>query len=99
MMPTSGAEAMTYSPSGDDVGEQPAFQPGNLILQFQLALLQPLHLQLVGPIGLQPRDIVIELNGTAVTSTETLASLVGEDPSIWRVEIERDGQRIRQFFR
>ena len=50
-------------------------------------------------IGLQPRDIVIELNGTAVTSTETLASLVGEDPSIWRVEIERDGQRIRQFFR
>ncbi|WP_374708627.1 DegQ family serine endoprotease [Shinella sp. CPCC 101442] len=50
-------------------------------------------------IGLQPRDIIIELNGTAVTSTETLASLVGEDPSIWRVEIERDGQRIRQFFR
>lgn len=50
-------------------------------------------------IGLQPRDIVIELNGTAVTTTETLATLVGEDPSIWRVEIERDGQRIRQFFR
>ena len=50
-------------------------------------------------IGLQPRDIVIELNGTAVASTEILASLVNQDPSIWRVEIERDGQRIRQFFR
>lgn len=50
-------------------------------------------------IGLQPRDIIIELNGTAVTTTETLAKLTGEDPSIWRVEIERDGQRIRQFFR
>jgi S1-C subfamily serine protease len=50
-------------------------------------------------IGLQPRDIIIELNGTAVTTTETLAKLAGEDPSIWRVEIERDGQRIRQFFR
>lgn len=50
-------------------------------------------------IGLQPRDIIIELNGTAVASTEKLASLVNEDPSIWRVEIERDGQRIRQFFR
>jgi len=50
-------------------------------------------------IGLQPRDIVIELNGTPVTTTEKLAALVGEDPSIWRVEIERDGQRIRQFFR
>lgn len=50
-------------------------------------------------IGLKPRDIVIELNGTQVASTEILASLVGESPSIWRVEIERDGQRIRQFFR
>lgn len=50
-------------------------------------------------IGLQPRDIIVELNGTAVASTEALASLVNENPSIWRVEIERDGQRIRQFFR
>jgi Do/DeqQ family serine protease len=50
-------------------------------------------------IGLQPRDIIIALNGTEVGSTEILASLVTEDPSIWRVEIERDGQRIRQFFR
>jgi Do/DeqQ family serine protease len=50
-------------------------------------------------IGLQPRDIIVELNGTAVSTTETLASLVGENPSFWRVEIERDGQRIRQFFR
>jgi Do/DeqQ family serine protease len=50
-------------------------------------------------IGLQPRDIIIELNGTEVTSSEILAKLVNEDPSIWRVEIERDGQRIRQFFR
>jgi len=50
-------------------------------------------------IGLQPRDIIVEFNGTAVASTEALASLVNENPSIWRVEIERDGQRIRQFFR
>jgi Do/DeqQ family serine protease len=50
-------------------------------------------------IGLKPRDIIVELNGTQVASTEILASLAGESPSIWRVEIERDGQRIRQFFR
>lgn len=50
-------------------------------------------------IGLKPRDIIIALNGSDVASTESLASLVDEDPSIWRVEIERDGQRIRQFFR
>jgi len=50
-------------------------------------------------IGLQPRDIIVELNGTEVASTEILAALAAENPAIWRVEIERDGQRIRQFFR
>jgi S1-C subfamily serine protease len=50
-------------------------------------------------IGLQPRDIIIELNGTSVASTEILEGLVAEDPSVWRVEIERGGQRIRQYFR
>ena len=50
-------------------------------------------------IGLQPHDIIVELNGTSVASTEILEQLVSEDPSVWRVEIERDGQRIRQFFR
>ena len=47
-------------------------------------------------IGLQPRDIVVELNGEVVTSTEKLAALVGEDPSIWRVEIERDAETRRK---
>ncbi|MFD1326510.1 DegQ family serine endoprotease [Mycoplana ramosa] len=50
-------------------------------------------------IGLQPRDIIVELNGTSVASTDILEHLVAEDPSVWRVEIERDGQRIRQYFR
>jgi Do/DeqQ family serine protease len=50
-------------------------------------------------IGLQPRDIIVELNGTSVASTEILEGLVAEDPSVWRVEIERGGQRIRQYFR
>ena len=50
-------------------------------------------------IGLQPRDIIVELNGTEVASTATLATLVEENPAIWRVEIERGGKRIRQFFR
>lgn len=50
-------------------------------------------------IGLQPRDIIVELNGTSVASTKILDQLVAEDSSVWRVEIERDGQRIRQYFR
>jgi Do/DeqQ family serine protease len=50
-------------------------------------------------LGFQPGDIVISLNGDAVSSTKVLQTLVGSDPNLWRVEIERDGQRIRQFFR
>jgi hypothetical protein len=34
-----------------------------------------------------------------VKTTEELAQIADSDPSLWRVEIERDGQRIRQFFR
>jgi Do/DeqQ family serine protease len=49
--------------------------------------------------GFQPKDIVISLNGTTVTTTKALEAMLDDDPGFWRVEIERDGQRIRQFFR
>ncbi|WP_105374424.1 DegQ family serine endoprotease [Neorhizobium huautlense] len=49
--------------------------------------------------GFEPGDIVISLNGTTVTSTKALEGMLDEDPGFWRVEIERKGQRIRQFFR
>lgn len=49
--------------------------------------------------GFAPRDIVISLNGTTVTTTKALETMLDDDPGFWRVEIERDGQRIRQFFR
>ena len=52
-----------------------------------------------GRYGFQPKDIVISLNGTTVTTTKALAAMLDGDPGFWRVEIERDGQRIRQFFR
>ena len=50
-------------------------------------------------LGFQPKDIVIAVNGEAVKSSEALEKMAADDPSFWRVEIERDGQRIRQFFR
>jgi Do/DeqQ family serine protease len=50
-------------------------------------------------LGFQPNDIIVAVNGSPVTATKTLEGMVGEDPSVWRVEIERNGQRIRQFFR
>ena len=50
-------------------------------------------------LGFAPRDVVISINGTAIASTKDLEDVVSDDPGFWRVEIERDGQRIRQFFR
>jgi Do/DeqQ family serine protease len=50
-------------------------------------------------LGFAPKDIIVSVNGVEITSTQTLQAAVKEEPDIWRVEIERDGQRIRQFFR
>jgi Do/DeqQ family serine protease len=50
-------------------------------------------------LGFAPKDIIVSVNGTAITSTDNLQAAVQQEPGIWRVEIERDGQRIRQFFR
>jgi Do/DeqQ family serine protease len=50
-------------------------------------------------LGFAPKDIIVSVNGTVITSTQNLEVAVSGEPDIWRVEIERDGQRIRQFFR
>ena len=50
-------------------------------------------------LGFEPKDIIININGQDITSTSVLAQTVENDPGLWRVEIERDGQRIRQFIR
>jgi Do/DeqQ family serine protease len=50
-------------------------------------------------LGFAPHDIVISVNGVNVTSTEAMAEAIADDPGFWRVEIEREGQRIRQIFR
>lgn len=50
-------------------------------------------------VGLQAKDIIVALNGVDITNTAMLEKAVAADPSLWRLEIERDGQRIRQFFR
>jgi len=52
-----------------------------------------------GRLGFQPQDIVVSLNGEAVASTTVMEKMLRTDPGFWRVEIERKGQRIRQFFR
>ncbi len=50
-------------------------------------------------LGFAPRDVIVSLNGTPVASTKDFAAALQGDPGFWRVEIDRDGQRLRQFFR
>lgn len=50
-------------------------------------------------LGFQVGDIIVSVNGDPVPSTKAMAALVEDNPGFWRVEIERGGQRIRQFFR
>ena len=50
-------------------------------------------------LGFEPKDIIVAINGTPVQTTEQLSQIASDDAGLWRVEIERDGQRIRQFFR
>lgn len=92
--PFSGAVVANLSPRVADELRMPTNQTTTGVVVTQVNRGSP-----AARIGLQPRDIVIELNGAPVTTTETLEAMVNENPSFWRVEIERDGQRIRQFFR
>jgi Do/DeqQ family serine protease len=49
-------------------------------------------------LGIQPGDIVVELNGEKVESTRSLEKLVSKPARIWRMTIQRGGQTIRTAF-
>ena len=49
--------------------------------------------------GLQPRDIVRELNGETIKTPDQLKGLAEEQTRWWRFAIERDGQILRQVLR
>lgn len=50
-------------------------------------------------LGFEPKDTIVSINSSDVKTTKELATVAAQNPSFWRVEIERNGQRIRQFFR
>ncbi|KQO80195.1 DegQ family serine endoprotease [Rhizobium sp. Leaf262] len=50
-------------------------------------------------VGFQPKDIIVSLNGTDMASTADVEHALEDNPGFWRMEIIRDGQRIRQFLR
>lgn len=49
--------------------------------------------------GLQPGDILLEVNGEGVDSTKSLVAIAGEDYRGWQFDIERGGRRLTQVVR
>lgn len=49
--------------------------------------------------GLQPKDIVVSVNGRDVETTESLRKLAGDGRRGWVFEVERDGKRLTQRVR
>ncbi|WP_082546757.1 DegQ family serine endoprotease [Rhizobium sp. Root483D2] len=90
--PFSGAVVGNLSPRLADELRMPAASQGVVITQINRG--SP-----AARVGFRPKDIIVAVNGTPVDKSTTLETIAKEDPSLWRVEIERDGQRIRQFFR
>ena len=90
--PFAGAVVGNLSPRLADELRMPASSQGVVITQINRG--SP-----ASRVGFQPKDIVLAVNGTAIDKTATLEAITREDASLWRVEIERDGQRIRLFFR
>ncbi|MGN6551583.1 MAG: DegQ family serine endoprotease [Pararhizobium sp.] len=90
--PFAGAEVANLSPRvAEDIGMQPdktgvvvtSIQDGSPALQ----------------VGLQPQDIIVSVNGNKIGSVKDLEQAVGRDSGMWRFDIDRDGQIIRQILR
>lgn len=54
---------------------------------------------LAARIGFRPGDIVLGVNGTAITTTEAVARAAAQDIRRWSVDLLRGGQTVRLRFR
>ena len=90
--PLAGAMTANLSPKVADELRMPAETQGVVILDVKRG--SP-----AARLGFAPHDVIVSINGVEIDSTKTLATALAEEGGFWRVEIERDGQRLRQFFR
>lgn len=50
-------------------------------------------------IGLRRGDIILDINGQEIETTEMLEEVVDGRPRVWRISIERDGRVLQMAFR
>lgn len=90
--PFAGATVANLSPKLADELRMPSQVNGVVIVDVKRG--SPAY-----RVGFQPKDILLSLNGEDVSSTAAVEKVLDDNPGFWRVEIMRDGQRIRQFLR
>ncbi len=90
--PFAGATVANLSPKLADELRMPTSTAGVVILDVK-------RNSPAARVGFQPKDIIMSLNGTEMTSTADVERALEDNPGFWRLEIVRDGQRIRQFLR
>jgi Do/DeqQ family serine protease len=90
--PFAGALVANLSPRVADALQMPTDTQGVVIEEISRG--SP-----AARLGFEPKDLIININGQDISTTAVLAEVLQNDPGLWRVEIQRDGQRIRQFIR
>lgn len=90
--PFAGATVANLSPKLADELRMPTSTSGVVIMDVK-------RNSPAARVGFQPKDIIVSLNGTDMTSTANVEKALEDNPGFWRLEIIRDGQRIKQFLR
>ncbi|SHI59446.1 Do/DeqQ family serine protease [Aureimonas altamirensis DSM 21988] len=90
--PFSGATVANLSPRVADELEMPTTKRGVVVTGIGEG-------SIAARLRLQQRDIVLEVNGEAVDTTEKLATILDMRSRGWNYAIERNGQRLTQSIR
>ena len=90
--PFSGATVANLSPRVADELDLPPTMKGVVVTAVA-------ERSFAARFGLQPKDVVLTLNGKDVGSTKTLEAMAENARRGWRFEVERDGKRLSQVVR
>jgi Do/DeqQ family serine protease len=89
--PFAGAKVANLSPAlAEEIGIKQ--QSGVVILEMDPTMA-------AARAGFQPGDIIVSVNGTVVTLTETFETLAQQPSRFWRIVFERGGRRSTLVFR
>ncbi|EGF90123.1 protease do [Asticcacaulis biprosthecium C19] len=93
--PFSGAKVVNLSPAvADEIGVDPFDAPkGVMIYSVESARTY------AAGVGLQPGDIIRDVNGTPITTSSQLETVLKQGARSWRISIQRGGRIITAQFR